>query len=157
MAFGGESLRRILSIFVHRTQCTHSSNTNLAADSRFEKAKEQQFHTFFIAQIILISHEYPPRPRSPEWRLRNPPLGLYPLALLFHQLSLPLRTTKTCARYIDYITMETVRTSDAFNQQIKEAMEPIEDLARSAWSEINKIHSAPASQRKFFSCFLTFY
>ncbi|KAE8541801.1 hypothetical protein D1P53_001974 [Cryptococcus gattii VGV] len=36
-------------------------------------------------------------------------------------------------------------------KQIKEAMEPIEDLARSAWSEINKIHSAPASQRKFFS------
>ncbi|KAL0247215.1 hypothetical protein I308_104250 [Cryptococcus tetragattii IND107] len=31
-------------------------------------------------------------------------------------------------------------------KQIKEAMEPIEDLARSAWSEINKIHSAPASQ-----------
>lgn len=58
MAFGGESLRRILSLFVHRTQCTHSSNTNLAADSWFEKAKEQQFHTFFIAQIILISHEY---------------------------------------------------------------------------------------------------
>lgn len=53
MAFGGESLRRILSLFVHRTQCTHSSNTNLAADSRFEKAKEQQFHTFHCSKLSL--------------------------------------------------------------------------------------------------------
>ncbi|ODN83500.1 hypothetical protein L202_01634 [Cryptococcus amylolentus CBS 6039] len=31
-------------------------------------------------------------------------------------------------------------------KQVKESLEPIEDLARSAWSTVNKIHSAPSTQ-----------
>jgi hypothetical protein len=34
-------------------------------------------------------------------------------------------------------------------QAIRESLEPIEEFSRSALTELNKLHSAPASDREF--------
>ncbi|WVN86142.1 uncharacterized protein L203_101303 [Cryptococcus depauperatus CBS 7841] len=44
--------------------------------------------------------------------------------------------------------INSLENDQNLRKQIKEASEPIEDLARLAWSEVNKVHSASSSQHQ---------
>lgn len=130
-----------------------SNNTNLAADLGLIKQRETASYFRYWSNYRSLT-QIPTSTTFTEWRLRNPPRGLYLLAPLFHQQSLPLRTTKTCARYIDCFNMTPVRTFNAFNSKSKSPLNlsrTLHDqlgvrLTRSILLLLPNVSSSPVSQ-----------